>query len=104
MSDKRMTKPTRNVLETLLAHPEQERYGLDLSRQAGIAHGTLYGILERLEGWGWLESRLEYPPDRAAPPRRYYRLTRDGAARAHAALAHADRPRRFLGPTAAKAP
>lgn len=101
-----MTKPTRKVLEALLACPERERYGLDLSKQAAVAHGTLYGILERLEGWGWLESRVVYPPNRARPPRRYYRLTRDGAARAHAALAHADRGRvrRVLGQAVAGTP
>lgn len=93
-----MTRPTRKVLEVLLADPMQERYGLELSKRAGVAHGTLYGILERLESWGWLESRLEYPVDRATPPRRYYRLTRDGAGRAHTALGDVERPHRFLGP------
>ena len=81
-----MTAPTRRVLEALLADPARERYGLELSKDAGIAHGTMYGILVRLEDWGWLENRLEYSADRAAPPRRYYRLTRDGAQRAAAAI------------------
>lgn len=93
MSGKRMTRTTRKVLEALLADPARERYGLDLKKEAGIAHGTVYGILERVEGWGWLESRLDYLPDRAAPPRRYYRLTREGAARADAALARPTRTR-----------
>jgi PadR family transcriptional regulator, regulatory protein PadR len=85
-----MTGSTRQVLEALLADPSRERYGLELSKSAGIAHGTMYGILVRLEDWGWLENRLEYSPDRAAPPRRYYRLTSQGAQRAQAALHQAD--------------
>lgn len=101
MSDKRMTEPTRKVLQALLDGFEQEHYGLALSRQADIPHGTMYGILVRLESWGWVEHRLEYPDDRAAPPRRYYRLTRDGAARAQAALAHAAEARSHRRPHSA---
>lgn len=93
MSDKRMTETTRKVLHALLDHPDRERYGLDLAKQAAIAHGTMYGILVRLEDWGWVESRADYPADRAAPPRRYYRLTPDGAARARTALTHAAQTR-----------
>ena len=89
MSGKRITEPTRQVLHALLDHPDTERYGLDLAKQAAIAHGTMYGILVRLEGWGWVESRVDHPVDRATPPRRYYRLTPDGAARAEAALTSA---------------
>lgn len=89
-----MTEPTRKVLTALLDDPTRERYGLDLSKQATVAPGTMYGVLDRLAGWEWVESRIVYPADLAAPPRRYYRLTRDGAARAQAALAHADHRRR----------
>lgn len=81
-----MTGSTLRVLQVLLTDPTRERYGLELSKSSGIAHGTMYGILVRLEDWGWLENRLEHSPDRATPPRRYYRLTRDGAQRAQAAV------------------
>jgi PadR family transcriptional regulator, regulatory protein PadR len=47
----------------------------------------MYGILVRLEQWGWLANRLEHASDRATPPRRYYRLTEEGAEQARAALA-----------------
>ena len=56
-----MTDSTLQVLDALLADPTRERYGLELSKSSGIAHGTMYGILVRLEDWGWLENRLEYP-------------------------------------------
>jgi PadR family transcriptional regulator, regulatory protein PadR len=89
MSDKRRTDSTLQVLHALLADPTRERYGLELSKSSGIAHGTMYGILVRLEGWGWLENRLDYLPDRATPPRRYYRLTSVGAERAREAVEQA---------------
>jgi hypothetical protein len=56
MSGKRMTDSTRIVLQALVAHPADEHFGLDLSKSTGLAHSTVYGVLERLEGWGWLET------------------------------------------------
>lgn len=85
-----MTPPTRDVLQALLSDPTCEYYGLELSKISGIPHGTMYGILIRLERWGWLTNRLEYAPDRASPPRRYYRLTGYGAQEATRALARAE--------------
>jgi hypothetical protein len=38
---------------------------------------------------GWVQSRIDYPVDRAASPRRYYNLAFDGAARADVALTRA---------------
>jgi hypothetical protein len=78
------------VLHALLADPTREKYGLELSKNSGIAHGTMYGILARLEDWGWLDNRLDYYADRATPPRRYYRLTSDGTEQARAAVEQAD--------------
>jgi PadR family transcriptional regulator, regulatory protein PadR len=109
MSDKRMTDSTLQVLHALLADPTRERYGLELSKSSGMAHGTMYGILVRLEDWGWLENRLDYVADRATPPRRYYRLTSDGAERARAAVEQAEhratrgRRQRRLSPLGKKA-
>ena len=86
-----MTDSTLQVLHALLADPTREHYGLELSKSSGIAHGTMYGILVRLEDWGWLENRLDYVADRATHPRRYYRLTSDGAVRAREAVEQAER-------------
>jgi hypothetical protein len=36
------------VLRLLLEHPNAAHHGLDLSRQAGLATGTIYPILTRL--------------------------------------------------------
>lgn len=90
----RMTIPTQLVLETLLADPARELYGFEIGEQSALRSGTVHPILARLEGVGWLESRWEDIDPRAEgrPPRRYYRLTADGARAAQLALARAHRP------------
>ncbi len=96
MADLRMTQPVQRVLRELLAADSGERYGLELSAAADLATGTLYPIMARLEQAGWVESSWEDPARHVAegrPRRRYYRLTRDGADLASAALAKADRAR-----------
>ncbi|GII26559.1 PadR family transcriptional regulator [Planotetraspora mira] len=89
-----MTRPTLDVIKVFLAEPDRELYGLELRAETGLANGTLYPRLAQLEGYGWLESRWEYAEsdERAGrPPRRYYRLTREGAVRAREEAERADR-------------
>ncbi|MGW0805502.1 PadR family transcriptional regulator [Nonomuraea sp. NPDC002799] len=96
-SDPRMTLPTQAVLRVLLSEPERDRYGLELCGLAGLAGGSVYPILARLERIGWVESRWEDPErhvEQGRPRRRYYRLTTDGAERSRAAIAGAYRSRR----------
>jgi PadR family transcriptional regulator, regulatory protein PadR len=85
----RMTLATQRVLKELIADPTRRIYGFELCAAAELHSGTLYPILVRLEGLGWLESEWEEPevhvPEKR-PRRRYYRLTEDGAARARNAL------------------
>jgi PadR family transcriptional regulator PadR len=94
MVQPKMTIPTQLVLEALLRDPEQERYGAEIGESAELRSGTVHPILARLEGVGWLASRWEDvdPHAEGRPARRYYRLTADGVAAAHAALARAHRP------------
>ncbi len=89
-----MTIPTQRVLETLLADPQRELYGLEIGEAAGLRSGTVHPILARLEGYGWLASRWEDvdPSAEGRPPRRYYRLTADGVPAARSALARSYRP------------
>ncbi len=90
----RMTITTQLVLAAFLEDPEQERYGLEVCQVADLPSGTVHPILARFEGLGWLESRWEEvdPREEGRPARRYYRLTREGAARARSALARAHQP------------
>lgn len=79
-----MSFQTLKVLEAFLENPAEERSGADVHRRSGIASGTLYPILLRLESAGWFVSRWEAidPVDAGRPRRRLYRLTRSGLARA----------------------
>ena len=60
----------------------EERYGFELARELGArgriiaSEGTLYPLLARLRRNGFVET--SWRESNAGPPRRYYRLTRDG--------------------------
>jgi PadR family transcriptional regulator, regulatory protein PadR len=72
----RISHQTLALLEALLVHPSRWSHGYALSQQTGLASGTLYPILMRLEKSGWLETRWEEPAAAAGrPPRHLYRLS-----------------------------
>lgn len=85
----RITVATARVLAVLLADPQADRYGLDLMRDTGLASGTLYPILHRLQDAGWIAGHWEEVDVvlESRPARRYYRLTPEGATGARQALA-----------------
>jgi DNA-binding PadR family transcriptional regulator len=78
---------TLRLFEALLAEPARWRYGYDLSRETGLASGTLYPILMRLSGQHLLETGWEPSDEPGKPPRHTYRLTGDGMALARTRLA-----------------
>lgn len=82
--DVRLSFQTLKVLGAFLENPTAELSGADLHKESGIASGTLYPILLRLESAGWFTSRWEAidPAREGRPRRRLYRLTRGGLARA----------------------
>ncbi|PZS13132.1 MAG: PadR family transcriptional regulator [Pseudonocardiales bacterium] len=85
----RMTVGVLAVLGALLDRPDGELYGLEVVRASGLEPGTIYPILQRLRGAGWVTDRWEDPaPARhgGRPARRYYRLTIEGRARGVHAL------------------
>jgi len=87
-----MTLTTLRILQALLAgDPSQEVYGLELRKATGLAAGTVYPILSRLESHGWVASRWEVldTHEGGRPPRRYYRLTTAGRESAQSALSSA---------------
>jgi DNA-binding PadR family transcriptional regulator len=83
-----MTQATQNVLRAFMADPTREMYGLEISRTAELATGTIHPILARLEACGWLESRWEDLGQEAVgrPRRRFYKLTPHGVVGAARAL------------------
>jgi PadR family transcriptional regulator, regulatory protein PadR len=84
----RITGPTLKVLAALLSSPRDELSGAEIGRASKLASGTLYPILLRLEGAGWLQSRWERedPSELGRPRRRFYRVTALGAKKARAAV------------------
>src|SRR5438552_4586382 len=80
----RISLQTLKVLDGFLDDPSVRRSGADVHQQCGIASGTLYPILLRLESAGWLVSQWEAidPSSAGRPRRRLYRLTSTGLKRA----------------------
>lgn len=88
MAEVRLTQPSLRILATFFREGQKQHSGADISRDLGIASGTLYPILYRLEGVGWLESEWESidPSEEGRPRKRFYRLTPIGRQKAKAAL------------------
>jgi PadR family transcriptional regulator PadR len=84
----RITLQTLQVLRMLLNDPAGEHYGLEISRGSGLATGSIYPILTRLETAGWIISAWEDIDESEAGRRRrrYYRLTAYGAEHAQEAV------------------
>jgi len=92
---------TLRLFEALLAEPTRWRYGYDLSRETGLASGTLYPILMRLSGQELLDTGWEPSDEPGKPPRHTYRLTSDGMTLARARLSARTSPatRRVVNPS-----
>jgi DNA-binding PadR family transcriptional regulator len=84
-ADVRISLQTLKVLEVFLENPTRQFAGAELHQRCGIASGTLYPILLRLEAAGWFVSQWEAidPSVAGRPRRRLYRLTASGLRRAN---------------------
>src|ERR1035437_11143564 len=84
----RITGPTLKVLGEFCQRPTDRLSGIEISRSTGLASGTLYPILFRLEDAGWLKSEWEevVPTQVKRPRRRLYRITALGEANARASF------------------
>lgn len=82
----RITPATVDVLDALLGGAAPT-WGLLLVKRTGRPAGSVYPILERLEGAGWVVSEWEDDPARPGPRRRFYRLTPEGGEAARAVVA-----------------
>ncbi|RPI23672.1 MAG: PadR family transcriptional regulator [Actinobacteria bacterium] len=74
--ERRPSRQTAAVLAALAAGPGW-RHGYDLARETGLASGTLYPVLMRLEERGYLESRWSEGIE-GRPRRHLYRITAAG--------------------------
>ena len=91
--DVRMSLQTLRVLEAFLENPTEGLSAADVHQRCGIASGTLYPILLRLESAGWFISQWESidPSSAGRPRRRLYRLTSTGLRRASEVFASFNR-------------
>lgn len=89
MRDVELTLKTARVIRVFLDDPARPRYGLELMKATNMASGTLYPILARLEGAGWLAAEKEGVDPHVAgrPARMHYTITADAEPVARARLA-----------------
>ena len=83
-SRRKISLATAKILTEFLANPAGDQYGFALMKATGLASGSLYPILDRLETMRWIEG-FDEPIDeweQGRPRRRLYRLTPDGEAEA----------------------
>lgn len=88
-----MTPATIDVLRVLLDDGASV-WGMLVIKRTGRPAGSVYPILERLEGAGWASSSWEAETERNGPRRRLYELTGDGAEAARSAILRFDAPAR----------
>ena len=96
MSQIRMTQVTALVLQAV---GSGHRYGFDIMDATGLASGTVYPVLRRLETARLLRGRWEDAPAAqrgGRPQRRFYELTRAGEAALPEASRKLSRARDFL--------
>jgi PadR family transcriptional regulator PadR len=89
VKDLDITPKMAAVLKVFLEDPGQPRYGFELMRLTGMASGSLYPMLARLEGAGWLSRGKEDVDPHAAgrPARTNYTITGNAVNRARIQLA-----------------
>lgn len=76
----KLTSQTKALLLAMATDFNNDHYGLELMKQAGLHSGTLYPALIRLETHGLVVSSWEDvdPKVIGRPRRRLYRLTGEG--------------------------
>lgn len=68
----------RRIAAVLLALPEDQHFGLDLARNAGVAYGSMYPILTEMLVRSWVSDGWEDPEPEGRRPRRWYMVTAKG--------------------------
>jgi PadR family transcriptional regulator len=85
----RITGPTLKFLGRMLTAPATGISGAEISKATGVASGTLYPILFRLEKARWLSSEWEdvNPSEVGRPRKRLYKMTTLGCTASKSAIA-----------------
>ena len=98
VQDLDVTPKMAMVLKVFLEDPDHPRYGFELMKLTGMASGSLYPVLAKLEGAGWLTKGKEDIDPRAAgrPARMHYLIT--GAAVSAARIQLAELSERYRPP------
>jgi DNA-binding PadR family transcriptional regulator len=79
---RRVRRPSPQTVAVLCAiaeDPERWCHGYELCRTLGLRAGTVYPILIRLAGRGYVETSWEREVPSGRPPRHLYRLSAAGA-------------------------
>jgi DNA-binding PadR family transcriptional regulator len=71
----RVTKPTLNVAAYLSDLKGASTWGLQICAETGLGSGSVYSVLDRFEGYGWVESYWEEDNSRRGARRRLYKVT-----------------------------
>jgi len=77
MQDVAITPNMAKVLKVFLEDPARARYGFEIMRLTGLASGSLYPMLARLEEAGWFTRGKEDidPHIEGRPARLHYTIT-----------------------------
>lgn len=71
----RVTKPTLKVVNFLNGLKGTSTWGLQICAETGLGSGSVYSVLDRFEGYGWVESYWEEDNSRRGARRRLYKVT-----------------------------
>jgi len=71
----RVTKPTLKVAAYLSDLKGASTWGLQICAETGLGSGSVYSVLDRFEGYGWVESYWEEDTSRRGARRRLYKVT-----------------------------
>jgi len=74
----RVTKPTLKVVTFLNGLKGASTWGLQICAETGLGSGSVYSVLDRFEGYGWVESYWEEDDNRRGARRRLYKVTTIG--------------------------
>jgi PadR family transcriptional regulator, regulatory protein PadR len=99
-----ITPKTARVLKVFLEDPSVPRYGFELMKLTGMASGSLYPMLARLEEAGWLTRGKEDidPHAEGRPARLHYTTT--GAAISAARIQLAELSEQYRPPVTGRVP